>query len=143
VAGTIAILDDDAERIEAMVHALSRHLPDIAPATFDNAPEMIDWLGEHLDRCLVICLDHDLGANRIRDGNVFDPGTGRDVVDFLAAHVPVCPVIIHTTNSLAAPGMEAALEETGWHCSRVVPYDDLAWIGEWWLEEVQKALKEQ
>lgn len=143
MAGTIAILDDDAERIEAMVHALSSHLPDIAPATFDNAPEMIDWLGEHLHRCLVICLDHDLGPNRIRHATVFDPGTGRDVVDFLAARVPVCPVIIHTTNSLAAPGMETALQESGWRCSRVVPYDDLTWVGEWWLEEVQKTLKEQ
>lgn len=81
VATTIAILDDDPERIEAMVHALSSHLPDIAPATFDNAPEMIDWLGEHLSQCRVICLDHDLGPNRTRDGNVLDPGTGRDVVD--------------------------------------------------------------
>ncbi len=126
-----------------MVQALSRHLPDIAPATFDNAPKMIEWLEEHLDRCRVICLDHDLGPNRTRDGNVFDPGTGRDVVDFLATRVPECPVIIHTTNSLAAPGMETALEESGWRCFRVVPYPDLAWIGEWWIEQIQKALKEQ
>lgn len=143
MATTIAILDDEPERIEAMVQALSRHLPDVATTTFDNAPEMIDWLREHLNRCGVICLDHDLGPNRIRGAGVFDPGTGRDVVDFLATRVPVCPVIIHTTNSLAAPGMEASLQESGWRCSRVVPYDDLTWVGEWWIEEVQKALQPQ
>ncbi len=140
---TIAILDDDPGRIEATVGALSSHLPDIAPRTFDNAPEMIDWLRTHRSRCLVICLDHDLGPSRIRDGSPFDPGIGRDVVDFLATCDPVCPVIIHTTNSMAVPGMEAVLQESGWSCVRIVPYNDLTWVRQWWLPEVQKALKQR
>ena len=140
---TIAILDDDPGRIEAMVRALSSRFPDIASATFDNAPEMIDWLGAHLSECAVISLDHDLGPNRIGDGNTVDPGTGRDVADCLATCDPVCPVIIHTTNSLAAPGMETVLKESGWCCLRVVPYDDLTWVREWWVPELDEALKER
>ena len=96
---------------------------------------------EHLARCAIICLDHDLGPSRTRDGAEFDPGTGRDVADFLATYDPVCPVNIHTTNTLASPGMEMSLRDAGWSCSRVIPYGDTAWIAEWWIEEVENAMR--
>jgi hypothetical protein len=67
---------------------------------FDNAPDMIAWLEKHLTEVVLISLDHDLGANRQRSGKVFDPGTGRDVVDFLVQHPPGCPVIVHTFQRL-------------------------------------------
>ncbi|NQT13686.1 MAG: hypothetical protein HQ582_13115 [Planctomycetes bacterium] len=140
MANTIAILDDEPDRIDAMAPLLRRHFPNQEVKTFDNAPDMIEWLREHLDRCVLLCLDHDLGPNRTRDGATFDPGIGRDVVDYLATRDPVCPVIIHTTNALAAPGMEAALGDAGWACARVVPYGDTEWIAEWWIEEVRNTL---
>jgi hypothetical protein len=107
---------------------------------FDNAPDIIEWLHDHLEETVLICLDHDLGANRLRDGESFDPGTGRDVADYLATRKPVCPVVIHTTNSLAAPGMTRTLEEAGWSWSRVVPYNDLEWVRGEWIGRVAQAL---
>lgn len=59
---------------------------------------MIAWLTNNLSSVTLISLDHDLGPNRERKGEVFDPGIGREVVDFLVSQKPTCPVIIHTTN---------------------------------------------
>jgi hypothetical protein len=136
----IAILEDDSDRTVEM----RRCVCDLSPARdiifFDNAPEMIAWLGDHLSELRLICLDHDLGPNRLRNDVVFDPGTGRDVADFLAKRMPQCFVLIHTTNTLAAPGMELALGDAGWSCSRIVPYNDLEWIESAWIPAVKNAL---
>jgi hypothetical protein len=93
-----------------------------------------------LEEAALICLDHDLGPNRQRGDEIFDPGTGRDVANYLASRKPVCPVLIQTTNSLAAPGMVMALEDAGWGYSRVVPYDDLEWVRRWWIVKVLEIL---
>lgn len=107
---------------------------------FDNAPEMIAWLTEHLADVKLLCLDHDLGPNRVLNGKIKDPGTGRDVADYLGSRQPVCPVLIHTTNSLAAPGMMMVLEDAGWTCSRLAPFNDLEWVEAAWIDDVRKAL---
>lgn len=140
MARHIAILDDEPERLQAMRPLLRSQFPSLATTTFDNAPDMLNWLREHLESCALICLDHDLGPNRTRHGEVFDPGIGRDVVDFLATRQPTCHVIIHTTNVDAAPGMELALRDARWSCSRIVPYEDRLWIREVWLDEVTRVL---
>ncbi len=140
MANTIAVLDDEPDRIAAMAPLLQRLFADRHGEVFDNAPDMIAWLQDHLRECVLICLDHDLGPNRTRNGNVFDPGIGRDVADYMATCPPVCPMIIHTTNSMAAPGMEMVLSDAGWSCSRVVPYGYNDWIGESWIEEVQTVI---
>lgn len=137
---TIAILEDDADRTASMTRCLAERLPRYRVVVFGNAPDMIEWLREHLHEAALLCLDHDLGPNRTRGGRVFDPGTGRDVVDYLASRQPTCPVVIHTTNSLAAPGMQMALDDSGWTCRRVVPYFDLQWVREAWIVEVEQAL---
>ncbi|NUQ63180.1 MAG: hypothetical protein HUU20_11940 [Pirellulales bacterium] len=137
----IVILDDEPERIREMLRWLSLRYPDADVVTFDNAPEMIDWMEENLEELGMICLDHDLGPNRRRDGQFFDPGIGRDVADYLATRKPVCPVLIHTTNNLAAPGMAMVLDDSGWRCSRVVPYAGLDWIGEVWIAELTEMLE--
>jgi hypothetical protein len=123
-----------------MVGLLQSQLGSFELSLFDNAPEMISWLERHLDKTKLICLDHDLGPNRCRDGSQFDPGTGRDVADFLASQNPICPVIIHTTNNLAAPGMQLALEDAGWSVSHVLPFGDLEWIPAEWIGEVERAV---
>ncbi|MDM8551916.1 hypothetical protein QUF72_17665 [Desulfobacterales bacterium HSG2] len=71
---------------------------------------------------------------------IFDPGTGRDVVDYLITRTPACPVILHTTNHTAREGMTFALESSGWKTSYVRPYNDLEWIKEVWSVEVEKYL---
>jgi hypothetical protein len=141
VTPCIVILDDEPQRVKEMTRCLAGVTDGLKLVVFDNAPDLIDWLARHLDSAKLICLDHDLGPNRLRDGNVFDPGIGRDVVDYLATRSPVCPVIIHTTNTLAAPGMELALTDAGWSLSRVVPYNDLEWISGEWIESVHRALE--
>lgn len=137
---TIVILDDEPNRIRTMTECLSSGLPGCRIITFDNAPDMIDWLRKHLEDASLICLDHDLGPNRSCNGNVFDPGTGRDVADYLASRKPVCSVLIHTTNSLAAPGMVMVLDDSGWPNSRVAPYNDLEWVSADWIGEAREAL---
>jgi hypothetical protein len=108
---------------------------------FDEAPAMIAWLGAHLEECALISLDHDLGPSRRIDEEFRDPGTGRDVADFLAARKPACPVIVHTSNPLARVGMELALQSAGWKVVRVYPQFDTDWIGTHWLAVVLELLR--
>lgn len=131
----IAVLEDDPGRTAAMKDVLAT-LPATDVVFFDNAPDMIDWLNSNLSKVCLLCLDHDLGPNRDRDGERFDPGIGRDVVDYLITQAPACSVIIHSSNSMGASGMQTALEEAGWSAERVVPFNDLAWVTERWNERV-------
>jgi hypothetical protein len=119
-----------------MLRLLALRHPEFEANVFRNSPDMIGWLREHLLRIRLLSLDHDLGPNQLKEGNTFDPGTGRDVADFLATQTPQCHVILHTTNRLAAPGMQRVLNESGWTVSQVVPYGDLDWISERWITEV-------
>jgi hypothetical protein len=139
----IAILEDDDERVAAMRNRLEEYFSGYSPVFFDNAPDMIEWLRDHLPSTVLISLDHDLGPSRTCNGDVFDPGTGQDVVNYLATQKPSCPVIIHTANYLAAPGMELMLNESGWTCCRVVPVDNLEWIGNAWIHEIRWYLGNQ
>ena len=43
----------------------------------------------------------------------------------MAVYAPTCPVIVHSSNSLAVPGMLRVLSESGWPCSAVMPTNDL------------------
>lgn len=135
----IAVLEDEARREQAMRGILSEY-PAFQAQFFDNAPDMIEWLRSHLAETVLISLDHDLGPNRRRSGQVFDPGTGRDVVDFLIQHPPTCPVIVHTSNGYSAPGMMFAFEYAHWSTIRVVPYNDLDWITQVWAKAVEENL---
>ena len=137
--GTIAILDDEIERLDAMLAVLSRRLPDFSVVTFRTAPEIIEWLGTNLSSVALLSLDHDL---IVELPGAPDMGTGRDVADFLAERPPVCHVIIHTTNSPAGTGMEMVLGDAGWSNSRVHPYGDLDWVTAWWIREVIDHLPE-
>ena len=137
---TIVRLDDEPDRIAVMAPLLAREYPGLSVAVFGNAPDLLAWLERfHAQMCFV-CLDHDLGPNQQRGGEVFDPGTGRDVADRLACLRPCCPILIHTTNYQAAPGMVAVLEGAGWSVARVSPYGDTEWIGQDWIEAIRAAL---
>lgn len=135
----IAILEDDSRRIRRMVRCLQERFPSCEAAVFD-APEMIGWLNDHLPEVQLICLDHDLGANHVVAGEVQDPGTGRDVADYLGSQRPCCPVLIHSTNLLAVPGMMMALEDADWKCSALSPFNDLEWVRTAWIADVIEAL---
>ena len=137
----IAILEDDPRRTEAMREVLKQIGSEYDHRFFDNAPETIAWLEEHMDEVALLSLDHDLGGNRSRKGEIFDPGTGRDVAEYLAAQSRVCPTMIHSNNYPAVLGMCRVLEDGGWKFSCVVPYGDVEWIRETWAREVGKIMR--
>lgn len=137
----ILILEDDARRRAAMVDMLADRFPQYDVEFFVAACEMLDHLnGADWERVIAIGLDHDLELLAASEGEPIDPGTGRDVADFLAEREAVCPVVIHTTNAPAAVGMQSVLEDAGWDVHRVVPYGDLEWISEVWARTFRDAV---
>lgn len=121
--------------------ALGSALPDVDVVFFDNAPDMIEWLDEGLSGACALSLDHDLGPTRNRDGESFDPGIGRDVVDVLERRPACCPVVIHSSNGPAADGMLYALRFAGWSAERVFPHNDLAWVDTDWIERIVETVE--
>ncbi len=108
---------------------------------FEDAAEMIVWLGQHLGEVVLISLDHDLPI-RNESGKSIDCGAGREVVDYLAALPPTCPVIVHSSNNDCAQGMFFALQDAGWPCRRVYPCDGEAWIAGAWAAEVRRLISD-
>lgn len=137
----IAILEDNLDRQAAMKAWLSDRLYMYEHFFFDEAAPMNAWLQSNLAETLFISLDHDLELKPSGDGRWIDPGTGREVADYLALQNPACPLIIHSTNSVAVDGMMEALTQSGWSVQRVTPYGDLAWVNEAWWPAVREGLR--
>jgi hypothetical protein len=136
----IVILEDNVERQGEMRHCLADRFGQFDTLFFAVSSEMNAYLDAHLSETLAISLDHDLDLLPGANGTWIDPGTGREVADFLAGRAPVCPIIIHTTNVPAAAGMEFALQEASWVTERVVPHDDLEWIAADWFPALRRAI---
>ena len=105
---TIAVLEDNDDRIAAIERCLADKFPFFESRFFRTATEAIHWLDDHLESAVCISLDHDLEPSPFAAG--VDPGTGREVADFLARREPRCPVVIHSSNLDAAIGMQCVLE---------------------------------
>jgi CheY-like chemotaxis protein len=140
MAKKIVVLEDNADRRVAMQRCLEDRFSQFDVVFFDGVREMIAYLDAHLHDAIVICLDHDLELKQGPGGRSVDPGTGREVADYLAGKAAVCPVVIHTTNSTAAVGMEMALREARWDVWRVMPCGDLEWIPTQWFRTVRRAI---
>jgi hypothetical protein len=140
MAPKIAILEDNKDRAAVMRDRLADRFRQYEVRVFDESATMIRFLGEYLADTVVISLDHDLEMIPGPDGHCTDPGTGREVADFLAGRKPACPVILHTTNSDAAAGMEMVLRDARWKTRRVVPFGDLEWIDTLWFPAVRRAI---
>jgi CheY-like chemotaxis protein len=139
----IVILEDNDDRRAHMRDCLQDQFPQHELRFFVSATDMLSHLqSSGLDGLRLIVLDHDLELLPAADGQLVDPGTGRDVADYLAAQAPVCPIVIHTTNAPAGVGMQTVLEEAGWTVTRVVPYGSHEWIGQTWLRAVRDAITE-
>jgi hypothetical protein len=106
----IAILEDNAERREAMERLLAMHFPGHARQYFTSSRVMVEWLRINLSGVILISLDHDLELLPGENG-----GNGglrnREVADLLATQSARCPVLIHSTNYPAAVGMEMVFVE--------------------------------
>jgi CheY-like chemotaxis protein len=140
VAHKIAILEDNADRQAVMRRCLADRFYTFDAHFFADSGEMIRFLERHLPETLVVALDNDLDLIPAGDGRLTDPGSGVDVAAFLAARPPVCPVVIHTTNTHAAETMTATLHGAGWRTRRVIPFDDMAWIETDWVFAVRRSL---
>jgi hypothetical protein len=139
----VLILEDNLERRQRMGACLSDRFPQFALEFFEAAPPMLKRLrGIADDDVALICLDHDLELLPGADGRCVDPGTGRDVADALAGMVPVCPIVLHSTNAPAVAGMQGVLEDAGWDVSVVTPFDGHRWIEAAWLRVVRNAIVE-
>jgi CheY-like chemotaxis protein len=136
----IVILEDNIDRRCEMRAMLNDRFSQYDVRFFQTAGETIAYLREHLHQTLVVVLDHDLDLIPIDGHRPFDPGSGRDVADFLVTQPPVCPILIHTTNSAAAIGMLTVLDEAGWTTHQVVPEGDLEWIRTLWIPAIRNAI---
>jgi hypothetical protein len=90
-----------------------------------------------LPLALLISLDHDLDAE---EGSNDEPGSGWNAAQHLAALQPVCPVIVHTSNTVDGYRMCELLQVNGWECHRLFPIGD-DWIENDWLPLVRRLLK--
>jgi hypothetical protein len=140
MAMKIAVLEDNPERAAEMRRCLNDRFYQYELRFFDDAADMKAFLEANLPETLLISLDHDLELQQLPTGEVIDPGTGRDIADFLSDRAPVCPVVIHTTNTPAAEGMESVLNESHWRTFRVSPFNDLEWIPTEWFRTVRRAI---
>ena len=136
----IVILEDNEERRALMRTWLQDRFYQFDVRFFDTARDTIEFLDVHLEDTILICLDHDLEMQPGQNGTWIDPGTGRDVADYLATKSPHCPVVIHSTNSDAVLGMKMALQDAGWKTKRVVPFDDLEWISSCWFPTIRRVI---
>ncbi len=140
MAKKIVILEDNAERRAVMRACIADRFYTFESHFFDEVAEMITLLETHLADALVISLDNDLDMKPGADGHAVDVGEGRQVAEFLAARAPVCPVIIHTSNTNAAVAMTESLHAAGWKTKRVVPMDDTEWIEDDWFFAMRRIL---
>jgi CheY-like chemotaxis protein len=136
----ILVLEDNRDRRAAMAECLADRFYTYEPVFFDEPRPLLCYLRDHLEEAICISLDHDMDLIEDAAGQLSDPGTGREVADYLATRSPQCPVVIHTTNTAAAEGMEAALGESGWTVYRVAPWGDLAWVRAEWFRTVRRAI---
>jgi hypothetical protein len=133
---TVLILDDKPER--------QAEFERIAPTLGDNF-EVLIWKDANrmrkecerfLGRAALISLEHDLDP---APGECADPGSGLDVAKFLAEKKPVCPVIVHTSNTDRSFSILNELRFADWRVDRVGPIGD-RWIEKYWTPKAKELL---
>jgi len=136
---TILILEDNDERIAGFQKALAELGDGYDRKIWRDAPSMVAECAEFFSTAVLICLDHDLNP---QPGAVSDPGTGLDVAQFLGDFLPVCPVLIHSSNTDRVYSMSNELRFANWMVDRVGPLG-ADWIGTTWRKRVHELLSEQ
>src|SRR5687767_4871495 len=99
---TLLLLEDNDDRIAQFRSVVQEMRSDWHLEVWTDAPAMLSACEQHFAQVRLISLDHDLNP---QPGSILDPGTGRDIARLLASHLPICPVIIHSTNADAAWSM--------------------------------------
>lgn len=133
---TILILEDNDERIAAFQKTISTSGSGFELKIWHDAPSMIAECEEFFPNAALISLDHDLNP---RPGATCDPGTGLDMARFLADFLPVCPVLIHSSNTDKVYSMINELRFSHWIVDRVGPIGT-DWIETSWLRKVREMI---
>jgi hypothetical protein len=123
------MLEDDLDRITRFRVVVAEHYPAATLTIYRTAPDFIEGY-RRLNRVPdLICLDHDLFTDSPDDP---DPGDGRDVSAFLVTCQPTAPVLIHSTNAVAADSMLYSMRDHGWNVDRIAPLGE-DWIESYWF----------
>lgn len=130
--GNLTILEDNEDRIREFERAVAS-LGGFQLHLWRNAHRMIAECLPLLQNCLLISLDHDLNTE---SANADDPGTGLEVAKFLARQKPICPVIIHTSNTEGRWSMHNELRFGEWTAEIIPPIGE-GWIQNSWLPKAK------
>jgi hypothetical protein len=130
------VLEDNDDRIFGFQAAVASVVPPLDLKIWFDAPTMIAEMPAWFDEVCIFSLDHDLSP---RFERAPDPGTGWEVAEFLAGHPPVCPVLIHSSNTERAWSMHNELRFSGWTVDRIGPVGS-DWIPTLWLPKVRNML---
>ena len=136
------MLEDEKDRIERFAKCLCKlQTPQklLHARTANRFIELYLTVSRSPDRPGMICLDHDLFVENESDP---DPGDGRDVAKFLSDSEPICPVLIHSTNSVAADAMLFRLLDAGWIADRIAPIGS-DWIESYWFPYMKNYLSDK
>jgi len=133
----LLMLEDDRDRIERFDCVLGSVA--IQLTYFRTAHDFIRAYESLTIVPKLISLDHDLFVDHDNDP---DPGDGRDVAKFLALHKPISPILIHSTNAIAADSMLFTLQDAGWTVDRIAPIGD-DWIESYWFPTAMNMIQSQ
>ncbi len=125
----ILILEDNEERIEVFGKAVAQLGVGYEHKLWRDSHSMRAECGQFFPEAVLISLDHDLNPVSESAG---DPGTGREVAEFLGDFPPVCPVLLHSSNTDRVYSMQNDLRFAGWNVDRVGPLGS-DWILTTWL----------
>lgn len=130
---TIIILEDNLEHVREFEDAVASLGSSFRARIWHDAPTMIAECPAVLPQACLISIDHYLDP---MPGGAEHPGSGLDVVRFLARKPAVCPVILHTSSSNHAWPMYTILRDRLWYAEMVLP-SRKGWIHEAWLPRVR------
>src|ERR1043166_6357054 len=131
------MLEDNDDRVAGFRRVLSALDAEYELKVWGDVPSMVAEYAAFFPRAALICLDHDLNP---RPGVAADPGDGLDAARFLAGLIPVCPVLIHSSNTDRASSMHNELRFAGWTVDRVGPIGE-DWIQKLWLPKARQILE--
>ncbi len=134
---TILILEDNAERIADFVSAVRKLGDDYELRVWKDAHSMCKECEAFFASAALISLDHDLNP---QPGAVVDPGCGLDAAKFLADFLPICPVLVHSSNTDQAYSMQNEFRFSGWTVDRIGPLGG-GWVASSWLPKAQEILR--
>ncbi len=138
---TLFLLEDNPGRLAEMIAVARAVLPTWMVHVEDDCQLAIDWLAENQATVGLISLDHDLDSVvRPDEPPSVDHGCGRPVADFISTQPPTCPVIIHTSNTIAGDGMFFQLYRANWPVHRVYPYDKHKWVTLAWKDKLNELI---